>query len=899
MGWSRFFRRRHWDEERARELDAYLEIETDENLARGMSPEQARQAAHRKLGNSTVIREEIYQMNSVVFLETLWQDARYALRTLAKSRAFTLVVIASLALGIGANTAIFSLINAALLKMLPVRDPEQLLEFKNLSPVFGAYNGFAYTAFKEFRNRNRVFSGMLAFFNLDFNVTLEVSGQGGVARGQAVSGDYFPTLGVRTIIGRTIDLRDEKNANPVAVVTYNYWRKRFALDPGVVGKTVLINNSPFTIIGVTLPEFFGLQPGSPIDVSFPLTTYPRVVPGMALPGTQYDILTAPFRHWLSVMGRLQPGVTKDKAVANLQPVFRQAMRETAAGQAGMPFDSPALQQSYLSSKFRLDSGGQGLAALREKYSKPLWILMAITSLLLLVTCANIANLMLARANARQKEIAVRLTVGAGRLRLVRQFLTESVLLAACGGTFGLVAAFWACRSLLSLMSRAGALLSLSVQPDTNVLGFTLFISVFTALLFGLAPAWRSARVSIESTRGHGGSASRSGLGKALIVLQIAVSLVLMIGAGLLVRSLENLRDFYPGFNKENVLLFSVIPDAIGYKGDQVIPVVKRLLDGIKRIPGVRAATFSFFSPLSAHGSTRPKIDGPVPQFVKATDSVAINEVGPDYFSTLQIPAISGRDFTDTDQARAPKVAIINETMAHHYFGDSSPIGRHLSVPDWNSDSSWRTIVGVRKDAKYRNLHESPAPMLYLPLFQSVEGAVTFEVRTAIDPDRVVRAILQAVKATESRLPVSDVKTLTEQIDQSLIQERLVASLSGLFGLLALMLAAVGLYGLMTYAVNRRTGEIGIRMALGATRGQISGMVLRETVQLVLIGLGIGIPAAVAAARLIRSELYGLKSDDPITLIIATFTMACIAILATWLPAKRASRVEPMVALRTE
>jgi predicted permease len=324
-----------------------------------------------------------------------------------------------------------------------------------------------------------------------------------------------------------------------------------------------------------------------------------------------------------------------------------------------------------------------------------------------------------------------------------------------------------------------------------------------------------------------------------------------------------------------------------------------LLDGIKRIPGVRAATFSFFSPLSAHGSTRPKIDGPVPQSVKATDSVAINEVGPDYFSTLQIPAISGRDFTDTDQARAPKVAIINETMAHHYFGDSSPIGRHLSVPDWNSDSSWRTIVGVRKDAKYRNLHESPAPMLYLPLFQSVEGAVTFEVRTAIDPDRVVRAILQAVKATESRLPVSDVKTLTEQIDQSLIQERLVASLSGLFGLLALILAAVGLYGLMTYAVNRRTGEIGIRMALGATRGQISGMVLRETVQLVLIGFGIGIPAAVAAARLIRSELYGLKSDDPITLIIATFTMACIAILATWLPAKRASRVEPMVALRTE
>jgi predicted permease len=580
---------------------------------------------------------------------------------------------------------------------------------------------------------------------------------------------------------------------------------------------------------------------------------------MAMPGTRTDILTAPFRHWLSIMGRLRPGVTKERALANLQPLFRQAMSDTATGMMGMPFDSPASRRSYLASKFRLDSGGQGLAALRKKYSKPLWILMAITGLLLLVTCANVANLMLARANARQKDIAVRLTVGAGRLRLIRQFLTESVLLAVCGGALGLIAAFWACRSLLALMPRAGALLSLSVQPDATVLGFTLFVSVFTALLFGVAPAWRAARLEIENTRTHGRSGSRSGFGKALIVMQVAVSLVLMVGAGLLVRSLENLRDFYPGFNKENVLLFSIIPDTIGYKGDQVIPVVKRLLDEINRIPGVRAASFSFFSPLSDYGATALKIDGPPPPSVRATDSVGINEVGPNYFTTLQTPVLSGRDFTDTDQAGSAKVAIINETTAHNYFGDSNPIGRHVSVPGWSDDPSWRTIVGVMKDAKTRNLLESPVPMLYLPLFQSVEGAVTFEVRTAIDPHRIGRAILHAVKATDSRLPVSDVKTLSEQVDQSLIQERLVASLSSLFGVLALLLASVGVYGLMTYAVNRRTGEIGIRMALGAARRQIAGMILRETVQLILIGLGIGIPAAIAASRLIKSELYGLIS----------------------------------------
>ncbi len=899
MHWNRFFRRKQWDQERARELAAYLEIETDENLARGLSSDQARQAARRKLGNSTLIREEIYRMNSIRFFETVWQDVRYAARTLAKTRVFTFVVIASLALGIGVNTAIFSLINAALLKMLPVKNSEQLVEFKTVNPAFGENSAFAYQAFKEFRDRNQVFSGVLAFCNLDFKINVEVDGQGGVAKGQAVSGDYFSTLEVQAIAGRPIEPGDEKSASQVAVITYDYWRKRFALDPAAVGKKVLINNSPFTIVGVTPPEFFGLQPGSPVDVSFPLTTITQVNPGLAMAGTRADILIASFRTWLNVMGRLKPGVTKEEAAANLQPVFRQSMREATAATAGMPFDSPALRKSYLVSKFRLNSGGQGLAELRQKYSKPLWILMVITGLLLLVTCANVANLMLARANARQREIAVRLTVGAGRMRLIRQFLTESVLLAVCGGALALIAAFAVCRFVLVLMSPAGTPLSLNAQPDAAVLLFTIVVSVCTALLFGLAPAWRAARLKIEGTRIHGSADASSRVGKALIILQIAVSLVLMVGAGLLVRSLENLKDFYPGFNKENLLLFSIDPGTIGYEGDRVIPVDNRLLDRINQIPGVRSATFSFFSPLSMHGSTLPKIDAPTSQSVKGTDYVGINEVGPNYFGTLQIPVVSGRDFANSDQAGTPKVAIINETMAHDYFGDSNPIGRHVSVSAWNGDPSWRAIIGIRKDAKTSSLRESPVPMLYLPLFQSVEGAVTFEVSTAIEPHRMTTAILQAVKQTDSRLPVSDVKTLDEQVDQSLIQERLVASLSSLFGVLALLLAGVGLYGLMAYAVNRRTGEIGIRMALGAGRGQIASMILLETLQLVLIGLGIGIPAAIAASRLIKSELYGLKSDDPVIVLIAISIMASMAVIAGYLPARRASQVEPMAALRTE
>ncbi len=469
----------------------------------------------------------------------------------------------------------------------------------------------------------------------------------------------------------------------------------------------------------------------------------------------------------------------------------------------------------------------------------------------------------------------------------------------------MLVAFWAGRSLLLLMSHSGSSVALHVQPDATVLSFTLIVSLFTAGLFGSVPAWRAARLNltpalVESTRSSGRAANRSGLGKMLIVFQISVSLILIIGAGLLARSLQNLKNFYPGFNKENVLLVSISPDLIGYQESQLVPLYERLLDRIGRIPGVRSTTFSIYSPLDRNfGFTEPKIEGAQPNSAKELSPVGLNVVGPNYFTTLQTPVIAGRDFRSSDRSGTPLVALINETMARNYFADTNPLGRHLSVPGWKGDASWLEIVGIVKDAKNHDLRDQIPPMIYLPLFQEPEAGITFELRTAIDPRRVETAALRAVKAVDGRLPISGVETLRNQVNDSLVQERLVASLSSLFGGLALILATVGLYGLMTYAVNRRTGEIGIRVALGARRAQITGMVLRETLLLVLTGLAIGVPAALGASRLIRSELFGLNADDPLTIIMAGFLLASVAALAGYAPARRASRVDPMIALRHE
>ena len=837
-------------------------------------------------------------------MNSFLQDVRHSLRQLRRSPAFTIAAVLVLALGIGAVTAVFSLIDAALLRMLPVRSPEQLVEFKSINPRWPENDVFSYPAFQAFKSQTQVLQGALAFRRLN-DVDVEVNGSSGLAKGQLVSGSYFTVLGVGAAAGRTILPVDESVAGqtPIAVIGYDYWKTRFALDPGIVGKHVLINNVPFTIIGVTAPEFYGVQPGERVEISVPLTMISSVFPGFADAGGPADALKAPFRNWLHVMGRLQPGVSMQRATAGLEPGFDQSMRDAVASLAGLPFDSPAVRQALLSCRLQLDPGSQGLAALRQQFSKPLWILMAIVGLLLLITCANVANLMLARANAREKEISLRLAVGAGKGRLVRQLLTESILLGLGGGLMGVALAYWADDSLLALLERGNSAISLNARPDLTVLGFALGVSLLTALIFGTIPAWRAS--DIDPLRGLARTASNAAssptrfrLGKSLVVLQVGVSLVLMIAAGLLARTLGNLRNFDPGFDRENVLLFSVDPTVVGYK--DVAPLYEQILTRLRAVPGVRLASLSVHTPLSTSMSTTPvRIQSGAAGQAEDLAAVNIEPVGPDYFATMGTPLLRGRDFSWSDRNGNTKVAVVSESMARHYFGDANPIGRFVSIPGFVGDSSWIQIVGEIRDIKLHDLRETSAVTLYLPIFQLPEGGATFELRTAMDPANVQSAVLNVVRAIDPRVPVYSVKTLDVQLKDSLVQERLVGSLSGLFGILALLITCVGLYGLMTYTVSRRTGEIGIRMALGADRDRVARMVLRETLLLVTGGVAVGLPAGVLASRLIASQLFQIEPWDPGTFLTACVLLVVVMMTASYIPARRAASVEPIQALRTE
>jgi predicted permease len=892
------------DADLERELESDLELEEEEQREKGVAPGEARYSALRALGNTTLIREQTHEAWGWTSFERLWQDVRYALRQLQRSLGFTITSVLILALGIGAVTAVFSLIDTVLLRMLPVQAPEQLVEFKCVNPDFPVDDAFSYPTFKAFQKQTQALAGVFAFRKLQ-DIDVEINGRSDLARGQFVSGNYFPALRVGAILGRTILPADESVAgqNPVAVIGYDYWRTRFALDPGIIGRHVLLNNTPFTIVGVTAPEFYGVEAGEDVDISVPLTVIASLNPGWAAAGSPADALKAPFRNWLHVMGRLRPGVSRERATSSLEPVFAQSMREAADGLAGLPIDSPAVRQAYLHLRLLLEPGSQGLAALRRQFSKPLWIVMAIVGLLLLITCANVASLLLARANAREKELAVRLALGAGKGRLIRQLLTESIVLGLTGGVIGVGLAYWGSRSLLALIARGRNPVTLSAHPDLAFLAFALGISLLTALVFGIMPAFHAAHVDpshglTQGTHETSAATTRQRCGKSLVVFQVAISLVLVVAAGLLARTLSNLRNFYPGFNRENVLLFSVNPPIIGYT--DVVPLYERLLNRLRAIPGVRSASLSVHEPLSTSASTTTvRVQGPAVQQGEDLAPVNIEPVGPDYFATMEIPLLRGRDFSWKDRDGTRKVAVVNESTARHYFGDADPIGRFVSIPGFVGDASWIQIVGEVRDIKVHDLREPATAMLYVPLFQLPEGGATFEMRTEMNPTHAETAMFEVVEDIDSRLPIYSVRTLNSQLDDSLVQERLVASLSELFGLLALLLTCVGLYGLMAYSVTRRTGEIGIRMALGAERGRIVGMILSETLLLVACGLVIGLPAAALASHLIASQLFGLRPADPMTFLGGCAIMVFVAATAGYLPARRAASIEPMRALRTE
>jgi predicted permease len=834
----------------------------------------------------------------------LVQDTRYGLRMLRKSPGFSLVAILSLALGIGANTAIFTLLNAVLLKTLPVKAPDQLVLFSTSTgegtsygdPPRGAWRLFSYPAYDYLRTHTESFEGLTAFRSGEARLSVRVEGSTGDsverAQGHLVTGNYFEVLGVKSTIGRVLSPADDTPASrPVAVISHRYWKEHCNSDPSIVGRNVSLNGTSFTIVGVTPPEFFGERVRLSPDYWMPIVFQPQIE-------MRDSVMNEQNTYWLSLMARLKPGTTRERAQAEVNVALRQFLTEQA-GQEITDERRVAIDNSYI----ELSSGSRGISGLRFYYSQPLQMLMAIVGLVLLIACANVGNLLLSRSASRQTEMSLRLALGASRARIVRQLLTESTVLAVMGGVLGLLLAGWGVDALVTLVAKTTPL---DVHPDAIVLGFTIGVSLLSGVVFGLAPALRASRTDLATTlkarsSRTGGLKLRLSLAPALIVGQVAVSLVLLVGAGLFARSLLKLQSEDLGFNRDNVLLIDIDPRLAGYKAQQLSGLYRQLLERINVLPGVRASSIATYSPLSGSGrSSTISVSGYTPRPDEDMD-VTDMLIGPGYCETLGLPIKAGREIGFQDSPASTKIAVINESFAKKFFEGENPIGRRFGYGG-DATSADFEIVGVIGDVRYERAQEAAVPTVYRSILQAQgEGAYSsnLEIRTEGDPLTASSAVRSAIAQVDDKLPVVSVTSFSRQLADSLKQERLMTQLVSFFGALALVLASVGLYGVMGHAVARRTNEIGIRMALGAERSSILWMVLRETLLLVATGIGIGVPVALAAARLVSAQLYGLSAADPLTLVGSVVVLIGVAALAGYLPARRASLVDPMVALRYE
>lgn len=866
-------------------------------------------------------------------MHTLIQDLRYGFRMLLKQKGLTAIALLSLALGIGANTALFSVVDAILLKMLPVNEPERLVLFRSVAPKefsAGGYNGssktdpatglrsmtsFPYQSYQRMREQQGPLTDLFAFASVTLNVNAD--GRAELASGQVVSGGYFAGLGVQPFLGRMLTDEDDKpGVTPVAVLSHRYWQERFGSDSSVVGKQINVNNVAFTVIGVTPPGFNGtMNVGSSPDVTVALQMEPTLYVDR-----KQSYLSGAGIWWVRLMGRLKPGATMEQAQAQLENAFLQSVVEHRAARQAQAAAAGGNRISDLDPKHypRLfaDPGGQGEMFLRRNYAPSLYLLLGVVGLVLLIACANVANLLLSRAAARQKEIGLRLALGASRFRLIRQLLTESLMLSVLGGALGLLFAVWIKDGLLAVSDWAGrGMRALEPQLDWRVLGFTLALSLVTGIVFGLAPAWRSTRLDLTPSLKEAGRTSsavhRSWLSRGLVVVQVALSLLLLVGAGLFVRTLLNLQRVDPGFNTQNLLLFDVEPALIGYKDEPLRQLYQQISERVETVPGVQRVTFSRMALLAQGSSSRsvflrdalnatPDEEGRY----KPSGEGYVHVVRENFLEAMGIPLLQGRTFTPHDNTKSPKVVVVNQTFAAKHFPNDNPIGKRFTFDTSKPDEI--EIIGLARDAKYARQRDDIPATVYSSFRQERPmNFGTFEVRINGDPAAVVAGLREAVKQVEPNLPIGLVRTQIEQGDETLRMERLFAKLLTLFGLLAQQLAAIGLFGVLAYTVSQRTHEIGIRMALGADQSSVMKMIVRQGMVLAGAGIVLGLIGAYVLTKYLESwvnlsdMLFGVKVSDPFTYGLIAVLLSVVALISCYIPARRATKVDPLVALRYE
>ena len=900
-GLRSLFRKEQVNRELDEELNGFLEMAALEKMNQGMSREDALRAVRLERGTVDVAKETIHAARWEYFLETCWQDLRFGVRILRKAPDFTAVAVLILALGIGANTAIFSLIDTVMLKPLPVANPAQLYRLgdnNNCCVMTGTQNGGSFVLYssplyENLREHTPEFSELAAFQPSPVDLSVRRSGASGAAepyRGEFVSGNYFTMFSVGAFDGRTLNSGDDKTgAAPVAIMSYHTWQTHFGADRSVIGATFIINSVPYSVVGVTPPGFYGdTLRSDPPDFWLPLANEPN--------GWMH---TSEFE-WLYLLGRLRPDVAPERVQAGLTVELQGWL---ASHREVIPErDRKDIARQHI----RLTPAAGGVDEMQTEYAVGLRLLLTLSGLVLLIACANVANLLLARRSADRSQTAVRLALGAPRSRLIRQMLTESVLLALAGGAAGLYVAYAGTHAILLLVFRGANYIPIDVRPSAPVLGFALLLSLVTSVVFGIAPAWIASRSDpADALRGGGRSRGDrfSAVQKPLVIAQVAFSIVLLIGAGLVTQSLRNLEDQHWGFVTEGRLIIKISPALAGYTPDKLYGLYQRLEDALPQIPGVVSASLSGYSPLSGNNwNERVYIEGKAPDYRWTAPSW--NRVGPHYFETIGTRLVRGRTIDERDTPAAPHVAVVNETFAHRFFPNEDPIGQRFGMGDTTHSGDYE-IVGIVEDAKYQDTRSPAYATFFLPLLQIPSGdqlrgwVGALELYVAGKPQNLEPAVRKTLANIDPNLTVLNMMGFGEQVARNFNQDRLIARLTELFGALALILACVGLYGVTGYGVSRRTNEIGIRMALGAEQRNVLGMVLRAAFAQLGLGLAIGIPVALAGGRLLASQLYGVKSHDPMIFGLATVILAACAILAALVPARRATKVDPMVALRYE